>query len=51
MKVALVGFGKMGHMIAEAARKRGHEVVCTVDIQAEDATCVTSDAGEMVAAI
>ena len=51
MKVALVGYGKMGHMIAEAARKRGHEIACTVDIQAEDATCVTSDAGAMVEAI
>lgn len=51
MRIALVGFGKMGHMIAAAARMRGHEVVCTVDIFAEDATCVTKDASAMVDAV
>lgn len=51
MKIAMVGFGKMGHMIAKAAEARGHTLVCTVDIAAADATCVTSDAATMVAAI
>lgn len=51
MRLALVGYGKMGHMIAEAAHLRGHEVVCTVDVQAADATCVTADTGTMVKAI
>ena len=51
MKVALVGYGKMGHMIEAAAKARGHEVVCTVDIQAADATCVTADAPAMVNAL
>ncbi|ULQ59695.1 4-hydroxy-tetrahydrodipicolinate reductase [Brucepastera parasyntrophica] len=51
MKVALVGYGKMGHMIARAAELRGHTIVCTVDLFAEDAQCVTSDKKEMVAAI
>lgn len=31
MKIALIGYGKMGHIIEEVARERGHEVVCTID--------------------
>lgn len=51
MKVALVGYGKMGHMIERAALARSHEVVCTVDLFASDATCITSDSREMIDAI
>jgi len=51
MKVALVGFGKMGHMLALAAGKRGHEVVCTVDPFAPDASCVTKDPAVMARAV
>ncbi len=36
MKIALVGYGKMGHEIEKVALSRGHEVVCTVDINEED---------------
>ena len=32
MKIALIGYGKMGHMIEEIARHRGHEIVCIIDI-------------------
>ena len=32
MKIALIGYGKMGHIIEEIALSRGHEVVCTIDI-------------------
>lgn len=32
MKIALVGYGKMGHIIEEIAVSRGHEIVCTIDI-------------------
>ena len=32
MKIALIGYGKMGHMIEEEALKRGHEIVCKIDI-------------------
>ena len=32
MKIALIGYGKMGHMIEEIARQRGHEIVCIIDI-------------------
>ena len=31
MKVALIGYGKMGQMIESVARERGHEVVCIID--------------------
>ena len=32
MKIALVGYGKMGHMIEKIALSRGHEIVSIVDI-------------------
>lgn len=32
MKIALIGYGKMGHMIADIARQRGHEIACIIDI-------------------
>ena len=51
MKIALVGYGKMGHMIARAAELRGHTVVCTVDPFAGDSTCLTKDSEVMVKAI
>lgn len=38
MKIALVGYGKMGHMIHECAKSLGHEVVATVDVVSEDAS-------------
>lgn len=31
MKIALIGYGKMGHMIEGIALGRGHEIVCIVD--------------------
>ena len=31
MKIALIGYGKMGHMIEHVALKRGHQIVCIVD--------------------
>lgn len=31
MKIALIGYGKMGHMIEDVARKRGHEIVAIID--------------------
>ena len=31
MKIALIGYGKMGHAVEEAARQRGHTIVCTID--------------------
>ena len=32
MKIALIGYGKMGHMIEEIAIGRGHEIVLTINI-------------------
>jgi 4-hydroxy-tetrahydrodipicolinate reductase len=31
MKIALIGYGKMGHIIESIALERGHEVVCVID--------------------
>ncbi len=31
MKIALIGYGKMGHAIERIAVARGHEIVCTID--------------------
>jgi len=31
MKIALIGYGKMGHMIEEVALSRGHEIVSIID--------------------
>lgn len=36
MKIALIGYGKMGHMIENIARQRGHEIVCIIDINNMD---------------
>ena len=32
MKIALIGYGKMGRMIEETARQRGHEIVSIIDV-------------------
>lgn len=32
MKIALIGYGKMGHIIEEIALDRGHEIVAKIDI-------------------
>ena len=36
MKIALIGYGKMGHMIEEIALSRGHQIVCTIDIDNQE---------------
>lgn len=33
MKIALIGYGKMGHEIEKIAISRGHDVVCRIDIE------------------
>lgn len=35
MKIALIGYGKMGHEIEKIARSRGHEIVSIVDMGEE----------------
>ncbi len=42
MKVALIGYGKMGKIIERIALERGHEIVCIIDIDNRDD--FTSDA-------
>ena len=37
MKIALIGYGRMGHMIEEIAVSRGHEIVCAVDVNNPEA--------------
>lgn len=36
MKIALIGYGKMGQEIEKIALERGHEVVCIIDIDEEE---------------
>ncbi|MCM1369201.1 MAG: 4-hydroxy-tetrahydrodipicolinate reductase [Candidatus Amulumruptor caecigallinarius] len=36
MKIAIVGYGKMGHIIEKTAMERGHEITCRID---KDNTC------------
>ena len=35
MKIALIGYGKMGHVIEEIAMARGHEIVCRIDVDTQ----------------
>lgn len=37
MKIALIGYGKMGHMIEQVALQRGHEIVCKIDVDNPEA--------------
>ena len=37
MKIALAGYGKMGHMIESIAIKRSNDVVATIDYVTPDA--------------
>lgn len=32
MKIAIIGYGKMGHMIESIALERGHEIVARIDV-------------------
>lgn len=36
MKIALIGYGKMGKMIEQIALQRGHEIVCIIDIDNQE---------------
>lgn len=42
MKIALVGYGKMGHMIESCAKSMGHEIAVTVDVAAKDAAVLVA---------
>ena len=36
MKIALHGYGKMGHTIERVAREAGHEIVCVLDVDRDE---------------
>lgn len=36
MKIALIGYGKMGKEIERIARSRGHEIVCIIDVNNQE---------------
>lgn len=36
MKIALIGYGKMGKIIERIALERGHEIVCKIDVDNQD---------------
>ena len=36
MKIALIGYGKMGKMIEQIALGRGHQIVCIIDIENQE---------------
>ena len=36
MKIALIGYGKMGKMVEKVAISRGHQIVCKIDIDNQD---------------
>ena len=42
MKIALIGYGKMGKMIEQIALHRGHEIVCIIDIDNQGDFCSES---------
>ena len=49
MKIALIGYGKMGHEIERIAQERGHEIVCTIDMGEEEKFSSPEFAGAEVA--
>lgn len=36
MKIALIGYGRMGKMIEQIAKDRGHEIVCVIDLNNQE---------------
>lgn len=36
MKIAIIGYGKMGHEIEKICRERDHDIVCIIDVGDED---------------
>ena len=42
MKIALIGYGKMGHAVEKIALERGHSIVCHID-QGEEALMDTPE--------
>lgn len=51
MKIAIVGYGKMGHRVRAAAEKLGHKIAVTVDVSAEDADVKADGADSLARAV
>lgn len=47
MKIALIGYGKMGHAIESSPRLQNHEIVAKIDPTAEGATASEISAGSL----
>ncbi len=51
MNIALVGYGKMGHIIENIAKQKGHTIVATIDTFAHDASHKVSNLEELAKAV
>ena len=51
MNIAIVGYGKMGHMIKNAAERLGHRIVLTADPAASDADVKPASAEDTARAV
>jgi len=40
MRIAIVGYGKMGHIIRSVAENLGHTIAVTIDVASKDADCI-----------
>ncbi len=47
MNIAIIGYGKMGHIVESIALDRGHTITATIDPAAEDATHREIDKGSV----
>ena len=36
MNLALIGYGKMGHMVEQLALQRGHRVIFKIDVEGNE---------------
>ncbi len=44
MKIAIIGYGKMGHIVEQIALRRGHEIVCIIDLDVQQGKLSDADA-------
>lgn len=51
MKIAIVGYGKMGHKVKDAAEELGHTAAVTIDTAAKDADVLCTDAVSLAEAV
>ena len=46
MKIAIIGYGRMGHIVEEIAVERGHDIVCVIDRTDSNGAGLGSEAEE-----